>query len=54
MHVLGAAVWSGGHLVLALVIMPRAKRVGDARVMKELEASFEPLAVPARLAQVQG
>lgn len=51
-HVLGAAVWTGGHLVLTLVILPRARRANDARVVQEFEAGFEPLAVPALLTQV--
>lgn len=51
-HLLGAAVWTGGHLVLTLVILPRARRAGDPRVVQEFEAGYEHLAMPALLAQV--
>ncbi len=51
-HVLGATVWTGGHLVLALVILPRARRAGDVRIVQEFETGYERLAVPALLAQV--
>lgn len=52
LHVLGAAVWAGGHLVLALVVLPRARRASDPRIVKEFEAGYERLAMPALLAQV--
>ena len=50
-HVLGATIWTGGHLVLALVILPRARRAGDPRIVQEFEAGYERLAVPALLVQ---
>ena len=51
-HVLGASVWTGGHLVLTLVILPRARRAGDPRIVQEFEAGYERLALPALLLQV--
>ena len=51
-HMLGATVWTGGHLVLALVILPRARRAGDPRIVQEFEVGYERMAVPALLAQV--
>lgn len=51
-HVFGAIVWTGGHLVLTLVVLPRARRAGDATRVQEFEAGYEPLAIPALLAQV--
>ncbi len=51
-HGLGATIWTGGHLVLALVILPRARRADDARSVQEFEAGYERLAVPALLAQI--
>ena len=49
-HMLGATVWTGGHLVLALVILPRARHAGDPRIVQEFEAGYERLAVPADVA----
>jgi len=51
-HVLCATVWTGGHLVLTLAILPRAQRAGDPGIVQEFEASYERLAVPALLTQV--
>ncbi|MBV1860098.1 MAG: hypothetical protein KUG77_16920, partial [Nannocystaceae bacterium] len=36
-HILGATVWTGGHLVLVLVVLPRARRGGDPSVVQEFE-----------------
>jgi uncharacterized membrane protein len=51
-HVLGATVWTGGHLVLALVILPRALRLHDPVIVQDFEAGYERLAVPALVMQV--
>jgi putative copper export protein len=52
LHVLGACIWTGGHLVLALVILPRALSTGDGRAVHDFDDRFEKLAVPALLVQV--
>jgi putative copper export protein len=52
LHVLGACVWTGGHLVLALAVLPRALAAGDGRALHEFDDRFEKLAVPALLVQV--
>ena len=51
-HVLGATVWTGGHLVLALTVLPRALKRRDPDVIREFESGFEKLAIPALIAQV--
>jgi putative copper export protein len=48
-HVLCAAVWVGGHLVLALRILPTALRAGDTAALARFEALYEPLAAPSLL-----
>ena len=40
-HALAATVWTGGHLVLDLGVLPRALREGSA--IRSFEDSFEPL-----------
>jgi uncharacterized membrane protein len=45
-HVLGAAIWVGGHLVLATRYLPDALRRRDASIVQEFERRFEPLAAP--------
>ena len=47
LHVLGATVWVGGHLVLSLSVLPRALRSRDPRIVSEFESGFERLGIPA-------
>jgi putative copper export protein len=52
LHVLGASVWVGGHLVLATTILPRALRDDDPTAIQSFEQAFERIGVPALLLQV--
>lgn len=52
LHLLGAAIWTGGHLILAVRVLPRALRAKDARVVLDFEKAFEPIGLPALLVQV--
>ncbi len=52
LHVLGACIWVGGHLVLAVRILPRALREKKAALIREFERSYERIGMPALLAQV--
>ena len=51
-HLLGATVWTGGHLVLAITILPRALRRLDPRIILDFESGYEKLGIPALLIQV--
>jgi putative copper export protein len=51
-HVLGATIWTGGHLVLSLTVLPRALRARDPRIVEEFEGGFERLGIPALVLQV--
>ena len=52
LHLLGAAVWVGGHLVLALAILPRTLRARDPSIVRGFEAGYERMGVPALVLQV--
>jgi putative copper export protein len=52
LHLLGAAVWVGGHLVLSLSVLPRALRARDPKIIREFESGFERLGIPALLVQI--
>lgn len=52
LHVLGATVWTGGHLVLALSILPRVLRDRSTAELLRFEAAFERIGIPALLVQV--
>jgi putative copper export protein len=52
LHVLGASIWVGGHLVLALGVLPAALRTREPSRLLQFEASFERVGIPALLTQV--
>lgn len=52
LHLLGSAVWVGGHLVLATVILPRALKRRDPAYLLAFESSFERIGIPALILQV--
>jgi putative copper export protein len=52
LHILGASVWVGGHLVLSLTVLPRALRARDPRILLDFEAGYERIGMPALVLQV--
>jgi putative copper export protein len=52
LHLLAATIWTGGHLVLAATVLPRAMRAKDASIVHDFEEGFEKLGIPALLVQV--
>ena len=52
LHLLGACVWTGGHLVLAITVLPRALARRDARILRAFEEPFERIGIPALAVQV--
>jgi len=52
LHALGATVWTGGHLVLAIGVLPRALRQGTAAPIRAFEEPFEPLGLAALAVQM--
>ena len=51
-HALAATVWTGGHLVLDLGVLPRALRAQSAAQIRAFEEIFEPLGLTALAIQV--
>jgi putative copper export protein len=52
LHILGATVWVGGHLTLALTILPRALELERASIVSDFEQRFERIGLPALAVQV--
>lgn len=52
LHILGASVWAGGHLVLAVAILPSALRAQRAATVSEFERNFERVGLPALALQI--
>ena len=52
LHVIAASIWAGGHLVLALSVLPRALRSNDEQLVHNFESLCEWVGIPALLIQV--
>lgn len=52
LHLLGAAVWTGGHLILTAVILPQALRARSVDVVRDFESRYERIGIPALAIQV--
>ena len=52
LHTLGATVWAGGHLILALTVLPPALKGRDPKLIHQFEEHFEGLGLIALLLQV--
>ena len=47
-HILAATIWTGGHLILAISILPKALK----EVVRQFEEKFERLGIPALIIQI--
>ena len=52
LHVLGATVWTGGHLVLALTWLPRVLRGRSPEQLLRFEQGYERIGMPALVLQI--
>lgn len=52
LHVLAATVWTGGHLVLALTVLPRVLKEQSPAELLRFESAYERIGIPALLVQV--
>lgn len=52
LHVLAATIWTGGHLVLSIVVLPKALQAESPKIVLDFEAGYERLGLPALLIQV--
>jgi putative copper export protein len=52
LHTLGATVWTGGHLVLAVTILPQALKNRDPDCIQQFEKRFESFGLLSLLLQV--
>lgn len=52
LHILAATIWTGGHLVLAIAILPRVLRERSPARLLEFESAYERVGLPALAVQV--
>lgn len=51
-HIVGATIWAGGHLVLTFGILPGALREGRSAAVSDFEQRFERIGLSALGAQI--
>jgi putative copper export protein len=51
-HVLAASIWIGGHLVLSLVVLPKALKQSSPAYLLTFEAGYEKIGIPSLMIQV--
>lgn len=52
LHVLGATIWAGGHLILSIGFLPKALKYKDLSIIVNFEKHYERVGIPALLVQV--
>lgn len=52
LHILAATIWTGGHIVLAVVILPRVLRERSPDQLLAFESVYEKIGMPALIVQV--
>jgi putative copper export protein len=52
LHVLAATVWVGGHLVLALGVLPSVLKNNDVNLLLSFEQRYEKVGMPALLLSI--
>lgn len=52
LHVLAATIWTGGHLVLSTVVLPRVLKNRSSEELLRFESAYERIGIPALIIQV--
>lgn len=52
LHILGATLWTGGHIFLSLTVLPEALRKRDPEILLAFERRYEPVGMSALALQV--
>jgi len=52
LHILAATIWTGGHLVLAITVLPRVLKEKSPSELVRFESAYERLGIPALLVQI--
>lgn len=52
LHLLGATIWVGGHLILCLRVLPKSLKRIDPSIIATFENQFETIGIPALFIQL--
>lgn len=51
-HILAATIWTGGHIILSVIILPRVLRNRSPEELLQFESAYEKIGMPALILQV--
>lgn len=51
-HLISATIWTGGHLILAIAVLPKILKYKDIKALTTFEENFERIGIPSLLIQV--
>ena len=52
LHILAATIWTGGHIVLAVVVLPKVLKAKSPEMLLDFESVYEKIGMPALIVQV--
>ncbi|MBV1914785.1 MAG: copper resistance protein CopD [Pseudomonadales bacterium] len=52
LHMLAATIWTGGHIVLSVVVLPKILRERSPERLLDFESVYEKIGMPALIVQV--
>ena len=52
LHILGATIWTGGHIVLCFVILPGVLKENSPEQLLKFESVYEKIGMPALIVQI--
>ncbi|NMP30060.1 copper resistance protein CopD [Thalassotalea sp. M1531] len=52
LHILAATIWTGGHIVLSCVVLPRVLKERSPEQLLRFESAYEKIGMPALIIQV--
>ncbi|GGX17734.1 CopD family protein [Aquimarina muelleri] len=47
LHIIAATIWTGGHLILSLVYLPKALKLNDFSIIESFESKYERIGIPS-------
>lgn len=52
LHILGATIWTGGHIILTLIVLPKALKESSTKTLLDFESAYEKIGMPALIIQI--
>ncbi|ODC03896.1 copper resistance protein CopD [Terasakiispira papahanaumokuakeensis] len=52
LHLLAASIWTGGHIILSLIILPRVLKERSPERLLAFESAYEKIGMPALVVQI--